>query len=172
MDVARRVAETIEPTLIEMGYELVRVQLTGGDSAILQIMAERTDRVEMLVDDCAAISRAVSALLDVADPISGAYSLEVSSPGIDRPLTKLEHFARFAGFEARLELHEAVEGRKRYRGTLAGTENELVLLNAAEDDEPGETARLPFGQIAKAKLLITDALLAARGVPESELAQD
>ncbi|MEM1400258.1 MAG: ribosome maturation factor RimP [Pseudomonadota bacterium] len=160
MEVTRQVADIIEPTVLDMGYELVRVQLTGGDRAVLQIMAERADREDMLVDDCADLSRAISALLDVADPIKGAYSLEVSSPGIDRPLTKLEHFARFAGFEARIELTKPLEDtRKRFRGTLAGVEDQSVLLTL-EDDEDDTAVSLPFDSIAKAKLILTDALLA------------
>src|SRR5690554_5392970 len=113
--VGERVGALIEPSLEEMGYELVRVQLTGGPRPGLQIMAERADRAQMSVEDCAAISRAISAILDVEDPIAGAYTLEVSSPGIDRPLTRPEDFDRFQGFEARIECREAVEGRRRLR---------------------------------------------------------
>ncbi len=166
MDVTARVAETIEPTIVDMGYELVRVQLTGGDgNAVLQIMADRTDGGEMNVDDCAGISRAVSAVLDVDDPISGAYSLEVSSPGIDRPLTKLDHFARFAGHDARIELREGLEGRKRFRGILSGVEGDQVLLRLADENTDEQTIGLPFEQISKAKLVLTDELLAAHGMP-------
>ena len=167
MDATRRVADAVEPLLREMGYELVRVQLMGGQRAVLQIMAERADRADMQVDDCADISRAVSALLDVADPIEGAYALEVSSPGIDRPLTRPEHFARFAGHRARIELREPLDGRKRFQGTLAGTEDETILLDQGAE---AEVARLPFGRIAKAKLLMTDALLAAHGAPDERTA--
>lgn len=165
MDVTARVAETIEPTIVDMGYELVRVQLTGGGNAVLQIMADRTDGGEMQVDDCADISRAISAVLDVDDPIDGAYSLEVSSPGIDRPLTKLDHFARFAGHDARIELREGLEGRKRFRGILSGVEGELVLLRLEDENTDEETIELPFEQISKAKLVLTDELLAAHGMP-------
>lgn len=166
MDVTARVAETIEPTIVDMGYELVRVQLTGGaGNAVLQIMAERTDGAEMRVDDCADLSRAISAVLDVDDPINGAYSLEVSSPGIDRPLTKLEHFARFAGHDARIELSEGLDGRKRFRGILSGVEGDQVMLSLADEKTDGEMIGLPFGQISKAKLVMTDALLAAHGMP-------
>ncbi|MEO1250134.1 MAG: ribosome maturation factor RimP, partial [Pseudomonadota bacterium] len=161
-----KVKAIVEPSLEAMGYEVVRVQLTGGGgNAVLQIMADRTDGGEMQVDDCADISRAISAVLDVDDPISGAYSLEVSSPGIDRPLTKLDHFARFAGHDARIELREGLEGRKRFRGILSGIEGELVLLRLADDECDEQTIELPFEQISKAKLVLTDELLAAHGMP-------
>src|SRR5712675_2493030 len=103
-----------------MGYRLVRVAVLGAGRATLQIMAERRDDASMTVDDCADISRSVSALLDVADPIAGAYTLEVSSPGIDRPLVRPEDYERFTGFEARIELARPVDGRKRFRGRLLG----------------------------------------------------
>jgi len=158
VSVTKRIEAIIEPTLADLGFEIVRVQLSGDHNPRLQIMAEPVDERDMTVDDCADISRAVSALLDVEDPISGAYTLEVSSPGLDRPLVRLEHFRRFAGFEARVELTDAQgdDGRKRFKGRLAGVEGENVLL-----DVDGETKVLPFGVIHRAKLIMTDELLAA-----------
>ncbi len=160
-DTAQRIERLIEPALTAMGYELVRVMLRGGHSPTLQIMAERHDGVAMTVDDCADISRAISALLDVEDPIAGAYTLEVSSPGIDRPLVKPADYERFAGFEARLETVLPVAGRKRFRGRLMGLAGEDVRLRetaaGAEDNE----TRVPLAAIARAKLVLTDDLIAA-----------
>lgn len=119
-------------------------------------MAERADGAAMTVDDCADISHAVSALLDVEDPIAGPYTLEVSSPGIDRPLTRLKDFERFAGFEAKLESRFAVDGRKRFKGLLRGVEGEEILL----DTEQGP-ARVPFDNVLRAKLVLTDELIRA-----------
>src|SRR6185295_13368628 len=140
----------IEPSLEAMGYRLVRLMQTGGlQRPTLQIMAERRDEVPMTVDDCAQISRSVSALLDVADPIAGAYLLEVSSPGIDRPLVRPEDYDRFAGFDVRVELDAPLDGRKRFKGKLLGRDGEAVRLVA----ETGEL-RLPLAGIARAKLLL------------------
>ena len=140
-----------------MGFELVRVQFGGGQHRpTLQIMAERIDRRPMAVEDCAEISRNLSALLDVEDPVPGSYLLEVSSPGIDRPLVKLADYERFAGFEARLETKAPVEGRKRFRGKLMGLAGDQVRLI-----EDGAEVALPLEQINKAKLLLTDALIEA-----------
>lgn len=139
-----------------MGYEVVRVQISGGQRSVLQIMAERADGAPMTVEDCADISRSVSALLDVEDPIREAYTLEVSSPGIDRPLTRLKDFERFAGFEARLESRMAIDGRKRFKGMLKGVEDGLVCV----DTEQGP-ARLEFDNILRAKLVLTDELIRA-----------
>ncbi len=152
-----KIEEMIAPSLEAMGYRLVRVAMTGGRRATLQVMAERIDDQAMTVEDCAEISRTVSALLDVADPIAGAYTLEVSSPGIDRPLVRREDFDRFAGFEAKVELGQAIEGRRRFRGKLLGVEGEAVrlLVDAAPVD-------LPLAQVARAKLVLTDELLAAQ----------
>jgi ribosome maturation factor RimP len=155
-----KVKSIVEPSLEAMGYELVRVQLTGGDRPTLQIMAERADRGEMTVDHCAKISRTVSALLDVEDPIEAAYYLEVSSPGIDRPLTRLADFERFAGFEAKLEASTAIDGRRRFRGVLAGCDGDQVLV---KQDGTDAAVAIPFDDLAKAKLVLTDALIAASG---------
>ncbi len=166
MEIDRRVEQLIAPTLADMGYEIVRLTVGGKQRPMLQILAERQDRVGMTVDDCAAISRAVSAILDVEDPITDAYTLEVSSPGVDRPLTRLEHFDRFAGFDAKIETREPVDGRKRFRGRILGTDGDAVLI-AAEDvtglPEGVEVSAdaIPIDFIVRAKLLMTDALLAA-----------
>ena len=149
------VARLIAPPLEAMGYALVRVRLSGGGRPTLQVMAERGDGKEMTVEDCAEISRAVSAILDVEDPIAGAYVLEVSSPGLDRPLTRPEDFSRFAGHEAKLDLSDAVDGRKRIRGRLVGLEGDNVRIVTEE----GESA-LPVAVIRSAKLVLTDALIA------------
>ncbi|MBV9815495.1 MAG: ribosome maturation factor RimP [Alphaproteobacteria bacterium] len=146
----------IEPSLDAMGYRVVRVLLMGARRATLQVMAERRDDAAMTVEDCAEISRTVSALLDVADPIAGTYTLEVSSPGIDRPLIRPEDYDRFAGFEARIELAEAVDGRKRFRGRLLGRSGDSVRVAGAD----GEFT-LPLAAIVRAKLVLTDDLLAA-----------
>ncbi|MEM7441958.1 MAG: ribosome maturation factor RimP [Pseudomonadota bacterium] len=160
MSAKDKVTAIVEPSLEAMGYELVRVQLTGGGRPTLQIMAERADRGEMTVDHCAEISRMVSALLDVEDPIDAAYNLEVSSPGIDRPLTRLADFERFSGFEAKVEASTLVDGRRRFRGTLAGHEGSQVMIVPEGEEEP---VAIPFDEIAKAKLVLTDALIAASG---------
>ena len=156
MDPNRQVAELIEPTLSDMGFDLVRVLLHGGQRPTLQVMAERADRAPMTVEHCAAISRAVSAILDVADPIAGAYRLEVTSPGLDRPLTRRADFERFRGFEARVETEVPIEGRRRFRGRLLGVEGDQLRLQL----EDGEQA-IPYAGIKKAKLVVTDELLAA-----------
>ena len=156
-----RVEAIIAPAMEDMGYEIVRVIFSGKTKPILQVMAERADRTAMTVDDCAEISRTVSALLDVEDPVSGAYMLEVSSPGIDRPLTRRRDFDRFAGFEARLETHMPVDGRKRFRGRLLGTVHDAVRLTPT-DGPANQEVTVPFAAIKKAKLVLTDELLAAR----------
>ncbi|HLW28807.1 MAG TPA: ribosome maturation factor RimP [Kiloniellales bacterium] len=155
---AAEVERLIAPTVVDLGFEIVRVQLTGeGGRQTLQVMAERPDGT-MTIDDCADLSASISAILDVEDPISGAYSLEVSSPGLDRPLTRLKDFRVWAGFEARVEMEVPQEGRKRFRGRLRGVEGEEVLLHNLDDDE---IYRLPFSDIGRAKLILTDELIAA-----------
>jgi ribosome maturation factor RimP len=152
-DAAARVERIIAPTLDDMGYELVRVQLSGGrQHSRLQVMAERADQQGMTLDDCAEISRAVSALLDVEDPIAGSYDLEVSSPGIDRPLTRPRDFERFAGQEAKIEMRDTIDGRRRFRGRLKGVDGECALL-----EMEGETVRLPVGGVERAKLVMPEA---------------
>jgi ribosome maturation factor RimP len=146
----------ISPSLDAMGYRLVRVAFTGGRRPTLQIMAERRDDVAMTVDDCAEISHSISALLDVADPIPTEYQLEVSSPGIDRPLISREDFARYAGYEAKIEVGRMIEGRKRFRGRVLGVSGDDVRVAL-----PDAEVALPFADIVTAKLLLTDELLAA-----------
>lgn len=135
---------------------MVRVLVQGRQRTRLQIMVERTDGKAMLVEDCAGVSRAVSAVLDVADPISGAYTLEVSSPGIDRPLVRLADFERFAGLEARVELGRPIDGRKRLQGRLLGTSGEQVRIAVA-----GTDWMVPFADVVRAKLVLTEELLRA-----------
>ena len=146
----------IAPSLADIGYEVVRVMTIGAEHATLQIMAERLDEDKMTVEDCASISRTVSAIFDVEDPIIGAYTLEVSSPGLDRPLVRKKDFERYSGLEAKIELHQALNGKRRYSGMLAGYADGVVTIVT----ENGVT-NLPFEEIDKAKLIITDDLLAA-----------
>lgn len=150
-----RITAIIEPSLSSMGYALVQIRLIEGGRRTLQIMAERTDSKNMTVEDCASISHSISALLDVEDPIKGAYTLEVSSPGIDRPLVKLSDFERFTNFEIKLETRLAIEGRKRFKGRLTGVKGEEIELKTAE----GVEAHIPFDMIQSAKLLLTDELI-------------
>ena len=157
-ELTERVAKMIEPSIEAMGFDLVRVSFGGGERSTLQIMIERTDLAELTVEHCADVSRAASAILDVEDPISGEYQLEVSSPGIDRPLTRFGDYERFAGFEAKVELARGIDGRKRFRGRLMGVEGEeLVVVEHVE----GDPWRLPFHDIRSAKLVMTDELLKA-----------
>ncbi len=149
----RRMAEIITPVIEDMGFDLVRVRLMGGKYHTLQIMAERPEG-GIEVDDCARISTAVSASLDVEDPLAEAYTLEVSSPGIDRPLTMLKHFAAFEGYEAKIETNDLIDGRKRFKGVLAGVEGNEVLINVEEG-----TIGLQFDWLADAKLVLTDELI-------------
>jgi ribosome maturation factor RimP len=151
-----RLLELLAPVAEALGYEIVRLRLMGGDHRrTLQIMAERGDGT-MLVEDCTTLARAVSEVLDAADPIKGEYSLEVSSPGIDRPLTRLRDFATYAGYEARIELDRLTENRKRFKGVLVGVEGADVAV-----DLEGEAATtlIPYAWISDAKLVITDQLL-------------
>jgi ribosome maturation factor RimP len=151
-----RLLELLDPVAEAAGFAIVRLRLMGGDKRRnLQIMAERPDGT-MLVEDCTQLSRAVSEVLDAADPIRGEYTLEVSSPGIDRPLTRLEDFKTYAGCEARLELDRLVENRKRFKGRIAGIDGDNVAIDLDGEDE---TALAPFAWITEAKLVITDDLL-------------
>jgi ribosome maturation factor RimP len=155
-DLAREIETMIAPSLEAMGYTVVRVLIGGGHRPTLQILAERSNEQAMTVDDCAQISRAVSALLDVEDPFPGAFTLEVSSPGLDRPLTRPQDYVRFAGQEAKVETRLPIDGRKRFSGRLLGLAGDRVRLATVE----GETS-IALTDIAKAKLVITDELLAA-----------
>ncbi len=156
----RRLADLVEPTIRGLGYELVRLRLMGGQRKTLQIMADRPGG-GIEVDDCARISTAVSALLDVEDPIAESYTLEVSSPGIDRPLTRLADFDAWEGFEARLETTELIDGRRRFRGTLQGTEGDEVLIGIEGPAGEALTIGLRFDWLADAKLVLTDDLIRA-----------
>jgi ribosome maturation factor RimP len=152
----RQILEILDPVAEAAGYEIVRLRLMGGQKRRLQIMAERPDG-QMEVEDCVRLSRAISEVLDAADPIAGEYLLEVSSPGIDRPLTRLKDFDDNEGLEARIELDRVADGRKRFRGVLAGTEGDNVAINL--EGEADETALVPFAWIIDAKLLLNDELM-------------
>ena len=152
-----RLLELLDPVAEAAGYEIVRLRLMGGsETRRLQIMAERASDGDMVVEDCARLSRALSEVLDAADPISGEYTLEVSSPGVDRPLTRLADFETYQGYEVRLELDRLAEGRKRFKGTLAGVEDQSVAIDLEGE---AETALIPFAWITDAKLVLTDQLM-------------
>ncbi len=161
-----RIAAIIEPSLTGMGYALVQVRMIEGARRTLQIMAERVDGKNMTVDDCATISHSVSALLDVEDPIKGAYTLEVSSPGIDRPLVKRADFERFAGFEAKLETKLPLDGRRRFKGRIKAVEGEEIVMDTAEGQ-----ARIPHHSVQSAKLLLTNELINWHGKNDAGAAQ-
>lgn len=153
----RRLAEIVRPAIEGLGFELVRLRLQGGRTATLQIMADRPEG-GITVDDCAEISTAVSAVLDVEDPLEDEYHLEVSSPGIDRPLTRLKDFVTYEGYEVRLETSQQIDGRKRFKGVLAGVEGDEVLLNL-ETGGTVQTIGLHFDWLSDAKLLLSDELI-------------
>lgn len=153
----KRLAGIVEPVAADMGLELVRLRLMSGQHPTLQIMAQRPDG-SMEVDDCARLSTALSAVLDVEDPITDAYTLEVSSPGIDRPLTRLKDFETWAGHEAKLETTELIDGRRRFKGVLQGTEGDEVLLEI-EQGAGTVTIGLRFEWLSDAKLVLTDDLI-------------
>ena len=149
--------ELLDPVAEAAGYEIVRLRLMGGEHARrLQIMAERPSDGDMNVEDCARLSRAISEIMDAADPITGEYTLEVSSPGVDRPLTRLKDFATFEGYEARLELDRVAEGRKRFKGLLAGVDDGQVAIDLEGEES---TALIPFSWITDAKLVLSDDLM-------------
>ena len=153
-----RVAAIVEPVLHQLGFRLVRVRVSGSEGCTVQIMAERPDG-SMTVEDCEVVSRALSPVLDVADPIDRAYRLEISSPGIDRPLVRKSDFDRYAGHLVRIEMSMPVDGRKRFKGTLTGTEGEAARV--MRDDTEGEdaTVLLPIEDMGEAKLVLTDELV-------------
>ncbi|MCV6597211.1 MAG: ribosome maturation factor RimP [Mangrovicoccus sp.] len=157
----RRLAEIVGPVIEDLGYELVRVRLMGGQTKTLQIMADKPNG-GIEVDDCAAISTAVSAVLDVEDPLEEAYTLEVSSPGIDRPLTRLKDFELWHGYEAKIETRDMIDGRRRFKGQLAGVEDDEVLITLANAGPERETMTigLKFDWLSDAKLVLTDELIA------------
>ena len=149
--------ELLDPVAESVGYEIVRLRLMGGEHARrLQIMAERPQDGDMNVEDCARLSRAISEIMDAADPIAGEYTLEVSSPGVDRPLTRLKDFETFEGYEARIELDRVAEGRKRFKGVLAGVDEGQVAIDLEGE---AETALVPFDWVVEAKLVLTDQLM-------------
>jgi ribosome maturation factor RimP len=154
----RRLADIITPVIEGLGFELVRVRLMGGRTRVLQIMADRPDG-GIGVDECGEISTAVSATLDVEDPIEENYVLEVSSPGIDRPLTRLKDFEVWKGWEARIETSELIDGRRRFKGALAGVEGDEVLITI-EEAGAEVTIGLQFEWLSDAKLILTDDLIA------------
>jgi len=165
----RSLLEILDPVAEAAGYEIVRLRLMSGTkSRRLQIMAEDAHG-----DDCARLSRVVSEVMDAADPIDGDYLLEVSSPGVDRPLTRLKDFENYEGLSARIELDRLADGRKRFKGELAGIEGDMVAINLEEEE--AETALIPFAWIIEAKLILTDDLMkrgadqrAARVQPEQD----
>lgn len=149
----RRVAEIVTPVVEDMGFEVVRVRLMSGKETVLQVMVQRPDG-QIEVDECGQISTALSAVLDVEDPIVDVYNLEVSSPGIDRPLTRMKDFDQWEGFEAKVETEQLIDGRRRFKGQLAGTEGDEILINIAEG-----TVGLKFEWLSDAKLVLTDELI-------------
>ena len=161
MDAIAEVERLISPSIDDLGYELVRVQLSGDGAPTLQIMAERKDRGDMTVEDCAEISRLVSALLDVEDPLPGAYTLEVSSPGLDRPLMRIGDYDRFAGYEARVETRRLIDGRKRFRGRLNGVRGDAIVIDCPGKDGETDEHVIAFADVLRGKLLLSDELIAA-----------
>jgi ribosome maturation factor RimP len=156
MDLAPRIEGLIGPIVGDLGFDIVRIQLSNNGDEQLQVMVEPAGGGNVTVDDCATISRAISAILDVEDPIEAAYDLEVSSPGLDRPLVRISDYQRFAGFEAKVETGAPLDGRKRFRGRLGGVDGENVLLSAENEEWV-----IPFAKIRRAKLMLTDDLIAA-----------
>ena len=152
-----RIATTIAPTLLHMGYELVRVLVLGREKPTVQIMADRADGALITVSDCETITHQVSAMLDVDDPLPGAWTLEVSSAGIDRPLTRLKDWVRFVGHQARVEMLMPVDGRRRFTGIILGADATHARMRLDDGDE----VVLPLADLRRAKLLLTDALIAA-----------
>ena len=158
----------IEPEVKRLGYDLVRLAMIGGTSdPTLQVMAERRDTRQLDLTDCEVISRRLSELLDASDPIEGSYRLEVSSPGIDRPLTRLKDYSDWKGFEARITLREQRDGRKQYAGILEGSDGDRVKLT----DKEGRTHALPLSAISSAKLVLTDKLIQATAPLSTEGAE-
>lgn len=159
-----RIADLILPTLTHLGYELVRVQVSGKDRPTVQIMADRGDGATFTVEDCEAISHAVGAVLDVEDPIRGEWNLEVSSAGIDRPLTRAKDWNAYAGHVATVELAVPQDGRRRFRGIALGADAEHARLRL----EDGSELAFPRGNIRRAKLVLTDELIAATAAPQTK----
>jgi len=152
----RQLLELIDPVAEAAGYAVVRVRLMGGERRRLQVMAERPEDGDMGIDDCTRLSRAISEVLDAAEAVTGEYVLEVSSPGIDRPLTRREDFEEYAGLEVKLELDRMAEGRKRFRGRLVGLDGENVEIDLEGEDH---TAQIPWSWVTDAKLVLNDELM-------------
>ena len=157
-DMDARILAIAAPVADDLGYNIVRVRVMGGNRSTVQIMAERKTDGQMEVSDCETLSRELSSTFEVEDPLHDAYVLEVSSPGLERPLTALKDYETYKGLLARVELDRLVEGRKRFRGTLAGTDGDMIDINL---DGEAETAQIPFEWVTDAKLLITDDLIKA-----------
>ena len=160
-DLPRRIEHLLAPSLEAMGYEIVRVQLSGGRSPTLQVMVDRRDGGPTTIEDCTAISRTASAILDVEDPLEGSYTLEISSPGIDRPLVRPKDYERFAGSEIKAETGVAFAGRRRFRGRLLGIDQGMVRIALPEG-----AVDLPWQSILRARLILTDELLTAAKVQQ------
>jgi ribosome maturation factor RimP len=156
--VAAQIAGLAEPVLAELGFRLVRVVVSGRNGSTVQIMAERPDGT-ITVEECAEISRRLSPVLDVHDPIQGHYNLEISSPGIDRPLVRPSDFEDWAGYEARIELKEPISGRKRFRGILEGVEGGEVRIEVELEGLGRQVLGLPIGLVGEARLVLTDELI-------------
>ena len=161
MDLSEQIEKIIGPIVEELGFDIVRVMLSGKQHKRLQVMAETKDGSPMTAGHCVTLSRAISAALDVEDPIETAYDLEVSSPGLDRPLVRLADFERFQGFEARVELNRPIDGRRKYIGRLLGVEDGTIRLRA-----DGADVAVPHDDVRRAKLVITDDLLAGSSAQE------
>lgn len=157
--VAARVANIAEPVLVDLGLRLVRVQISAVSGCTVQVMAERPDGT-MTIEDCETASRALSPVLDAADPVERAYRLEISSPGLDRPLVRHSDFRRFAGHEAKIEMAVAIDGRRRFRGLLIGADDESAHMRLEGDAGMATDVLLPFEEMVEAKLVLSDALLA------------
>ena len=158
MDQVKAIENLIAPTLRDRGYGLVRVQLSGSRRQTLQVMAEQLDGAAMTVNDCTDISRALSAVLDVEDPIGGSYALEISSPGIDRPLVRLEDFGRYIGFQAQVQTKIILDGQRKFCGRLVGVSATNVSIDIGDGDR---VVQIPFVEIGDAKLVLTEDLVVA-----------
>lgn len=168
MSITQRIEEIIAPTVESMGFEVVRIRMTGGDHApIVQIMLDRQQGGGISIDECAKVSRQISVVLDVEEVLSGRYNLEVSSPGIDRPLVRLGDYVRYVGHEAKLEMAMPLNDRKRFRGIIEAVEGELVRMKC-----DGELFDLPFTDISTAKLMLTDELIAAHKKTQKQVAAE
>ena len=174
---AAEIAALAEPVLAELGFRLVRVVVSGRNGVTVQIMAERPEGT-ITVEECAEISRRLSPVLDVHDPIRGQYTLEVSSPGIDRPLVRPSDFEAWAGYEAKIEMKEPISGRKRFRGVLEGIEGDEVRIEVELDQLGRQVIGLPLGLIGEARLVLTDELIretlrrTKKGNPDQAAAAD